>query len=149
PPPTGGSSGCSDVEAARRGSAPVTATPDFRAGRRSIGYAIRRMESLRELYRIGAGPSSSHAMGPQRAAFRFLERQPDAAAYRVTLYGSLAATGRGHLTDLALAKAFGTRPFEIAWKPDEVLAFHPNGMDFEALDASGAVLDRWRVFSVG
>ena len=107
------------------------------------------MESLRELYRIGAGPSSSHAMGPQRAALRFLERQPDAASYRVTLYGSLAATGRGHLTDVALARAFGERRFEIAWRPEEQLEFHPNGMDFQALGADGGVLDAWRVFSVG
>ncbi len=107
------------------------------------------MESLRELYRIGAGPSSSHAMGPQRAALAFLERRPDAPAYRVVLYGSLAATGRGHLTDVALAHAFGDRAFSLDWRPGEVLAFHPNGLDFEALDAQGGLVERWRVFSVG
>ena len=57
------------------------------------------MESLKELYRIGSGPSSSHTMGPKRAAERFAERCRDVDAYRVTLYGSLAATGKGHLTD--------------------------------------------------
>lgn len=51
------------------------------------------MESLKELYRIGSGPSSSHTMGPKRAAERFAERCRDVDAYRVTLYGSLAATG--------------------------------------------------------
>lgn len=107
------------------------------------------MESLRELYRIGAGPSSSHTMGPQRAAREFLSRRPDAAAYRVTLYGSLAATGRGHLTDVALERAFEGRRLEIAWKEDVVLDLHPNGMDFEALDGAGACLEAWRVFSVG
>src|SRR5687768_6194100 len=103
------------------------------------------MESLTELYRIGAGPSSSHAMGPQRAAIRFLERRGDASRYRVTLYGSLAATGRGHLTDVALANAFGARQLELAWKPEIVLPFHPNGMDFEALGEDGTVLETWRV----
>jgi L-serine dehydratase len=101
------------------------------------------MESLRELYRIGAGPSSSHTMGPQRAAAAFLARHPKATSYKVTLYGSLAATGRGHLTDVALKAAFGARSLEIEWKPDVVPAFHPNGMDFEA---DG---ERWRIFSVG
>ena len=57
------------------------------------------MESLKELFKIGNGPSSSHTMGPKRAAEQFLQRCPDAESYRVTLYGSLAATGRGHLTD--------------------------------------------------
>src|SRR5688572_9227571 len=107
------------------------------------------MESLRELYRIGAGPSSSHAMGPQRAALRFLERHPAAASFRVTLWGSLAATGRGHLTDVALERAFAPRPVELRWLPEDVLPFHPNGLDFEALDAAGDVLGTWRVYSVG
>jgi L-serine dehydratase len=107
------------------------------------------MESLRELYRIGAGPSSSHAMGPQRAALRFLERRPDAPAYRVTLYGSLASTGRGHLTDVALERAFGERGVELVWRPDVILPFHPNGIDFEALDEAGSPVEVWRVYSVG
>ena len=60
------------------------------------------MRSLKELYQIGRGPSSSHTMGPERAARDFLARYPAAAEYRVVLYGSLARTGRGHLTDRAL-----------------------------------------------
>lgn len=88
-------------------------------------------------------------MGPQRAVLRFLERRPDAPAYRVTLYGSLASTGRGHLTDVALAHAFGPRAVELVWRPDVILPFHPNGIDFEALDAAGVPLETWRVFSVG
>jgi L-serine dehydratase len=107
------------------------------------------MESLRELYRIGAGPSSSHTMGPQRAAGLFLARHPAAAAWRVTLYGSLAATGRGHLTDVALGRVFAGRPLELVWTPQVQLPFHPNGMDFEALGPGGDVLGRWRVYSVG
>ena len=56
------------------------------------------MKSIKELYRIGTGPSSSHTMGPRKAAEMFLERHPDAASFKVTLYGSLAATGKGHMS---------------------------------------------------
>lgn len=107
------------------------------------------MESIRRLYRIGTGPSSSHTMGPQLAAQNFLAGNPSAGSYRVTLYGSLAATGRGHLTDKALADVFGTRTMELLWKPAEQLPLHPNGMRFEALDVNGEVFDAWEVYSVG
>ena len=107
------------------------------------------MQSLRELYRIGCGPSSSHTMGPQRAADAFRVRCPEAQAFRVTLYGSLAATGSGHSTDTALRNAFAPHRLELVWKPEIVLPFHPNGMDFEALNSNGDVLMSWRVFSVG
>ena len=60
------------------------------------------MKSIKELYRIGTGPSSSHTMGPRKAAEMFVERHPDAASFKVTLYGSLAATGKGHMTDVAI-----------------------------------------------
>lgn len=107
------------------------------------------MESLRELYKIGSGPSSSHTMGPKRAAEIFAERCPDADAYRVTLYGSLAATGKGHLTDAAiLAVLRPLAPTEIVWKPDVVLPFHPNGMLFEGL-RQGEAVDSWRIYSIG
>ena len=87
------------------------------------------MESLKELYKIGNGPSSSHTMGPKKAAERFAERCHDADAYRVTLYGSLAATGKGHLTDAAILSVLEPlAPTEIVWKPEVVLPFHPNGM---------------------
>ena len=59
------------------------------------------MESLRELFRIGIGPSSSHTMGPQAAAIQYLERHPEATAFDVTLYGSLAATGKGHTLEIS------------------------------------------------
>jgi len=107
------------------------------------------MESLRELYRIGHGPSASHTLGPRTAAERFRARTADAARYRVTLYGSLAATGRGHLTDQAIAKVLQPVPTELRWKPDVALSFHPNGIDFEALDAEGNATTRWRIYSVG
>ena len=59
------------------------------------------MITLKELYRIGYGPSSSHTMAPRKAATLFLERNPKAVRFEVTLYGSLAATGKGHMTDKA------------------------------------------------
>jgi L-serine dehydratase len=88
-------------------------------------------------------------MGPQRAAAAFLGRHPSAARFRVTLYGSLGATGRGHLADVALRRVFEARPLEIVWRPDVAFPFHPNAMDFEALDGAGGVSGKWRVYSVG
>lgn len=102
------------------------------------------MESLRELYRIGLGPSSSHTMGPAKAAEIYLSRHKDAKAFEVTLYGSLAATGKGHFTDRAVSLVLGEERTTIIWKPDEPLADHPNGIKFIA---DGA--DEWIVFSVG
>jgi len=107
------------------------------------------MESITELFRIGIGPSSSHTMGPRHAAEIFRERHPAAAGYRATLYGSLAATGRGHLTDSAIKSVFTDKNLEIVWKPEKQLPMHPNGMRFEALSADGKSLTRWEVYSVG
>ena len=66
------------------------------------------MKSIRELYRIGTGPSSSHTMGPRKAAEIFLGKHPEAKAFQVTLYGSLAATGKGHMTDVAIFRYIAT-----------------------------------------
>lgn len=107
------------------------------------------MESLRNLYRIGTGPSSSHTMGPRQAAQQFLRRCPDAKGFRVTLYASLAATGRGHLTDKALQDVLGEKPLELLWQPQQELPLHPNGMRFEALDSSDQVISTWEVYSIG
>ena len=107
------------------------------------------MESIRELYRTGHGPSSSHTMGPRKAAEVFKQRYPGVTKFRVTLYGSLAATGLGHLTDIALQEALSPTPVEIVWKPDKKLPFHPNGMQFEALLADGRNSDPWQVYSLG
>ncbi len=107
------------------------------------------MKSLKELYRIGQGPSSSHTMGPRFAAEKYLSHHPETPRFRVTLYGSLAATGKGHLTDWAINSVLGEQRTEIVWKPETVLPYHPNGMQFEALDAVGEVHDPWRVFSIG
>ena len=108
------------------------------------------MKSLKELYRIGRGPSSSHTMGPQKAAEIFLGRNHEAARFEVILYGSLAATGRGHLTDVAIIETLQpVAPVEIVWHPDIFLPFHPNGMRFKAFSADGNILDDWTVYSIG
>ena len=107
------------------------------------------MKSLKELYRIGYGPSSSHTMGPRRAAGKYLARHCEATAFRVTLYGSLAATGKGHMTDWAINQELGAGRTEIVWQPDVVLPFHPNGMKFEARTGEAPFGDPWVVFSVG
>lgn len=107
------------------------------------------MQSIRDIYRIGHGPSSSHTLGPRKAAASFLERYPDAASYRVTLFGSLAATGRGHLTDATILEAFRGHVLDIVWKPDEFLPFHPNALRFEALDGRGTVTSGWTAYSIG
>ena len=107
------------------------------------------MESLKELYKIGNGPSSSHTMGPKKAAEQFLARCKDVDSFRVTLYGSLAATGKGHLTDTAIRSVLEPiSPVEIIWKPDIVLPYHTNGMLFEAIK-DGATVEEWTIYSVG
>lgn len=107
------------------------------------------MKSLKELFRIGVGPSSSHTMGPRIAAETYLSRHADAVRFRVTLRGSLAATGKGHLTDRAIEDVLGRERTDIVWRPNDVPAFHPNGMMFEAIDAEGEAHDAWTVYSVG
>ena len=88
-------------------------------------------------------------MGPHLAATRFAARHPEAEAFRVTLYGSLAATGRGHLTDRAIMDVLEpVAPVKIIWRPEEVLPKHTNGMLFECLVA-GRVTDSWRAYSIG
>ncbi|MDE5812143.1 MAG: L-serine ammonia-lyase [Muribaculaceae bacterium] len=108
------------------------------------------MESIKNLFKIGRGPSSSHTMGPREAALAFSEQCPDARSYEVTLYGSLAATGRGHLTDVAILDVL-TRfaPTNIIWEPDTVLPYHTNGMRFKALSPVGDVIDEQVYYSVG
>jgi len=107
------------------------------------------MESIRNIYRIGYGPSSSHTMGPRSAAETFLGRFGDASKYQVTLYGSLAATGKGHLTDKAINEVFAGRNLQIVWKPEIVLPRHPNGLKFEALNDKSELLGEWTAYSIG
>lgn len=108
------------------------------------------MKSLKELYRVGKGPSSSHTMGPQRAAKLFLQRCGNASTYEVTLYGSLAATGKGHMTDIAIEEVLKPhKSVKIIWQPQVFLPFHPNGMKFVGKDLNGDVIDEWTVYSIG
>ena len=107
------------------------------------------MYSLKELYRIGHGPSSSHTMGPRNAATQFLARNAEAPRFEVTLYGSLAATGKGHMTDQAILEVLGNERTTIIWEPKEFLPFHPNGMKFCALNEANEHTDEWIVYSVG
>ena len=76
------------------------------------------MKSIKDIFVTGKGPSSSHTMGPRKASLKFRDAHPEAAAFRVTLYGSLAATGKGHLTDVAIEEGFsGVAPLERATPP--------------------------------
>lgn len=107
------------------------------------------MDSIKNIYKIGLGPSSSHTMGPNKAAGIFLSRYPDAASIQVTLYGSLAATGKGHMTDKAIIRALPGKDVKIVWRSDIVPEFHTNGMLFEAFDADGTKTGEWTVYSIG
>ncbi len=108
------------------------------------------MKSIKKLYRIGNGPSSSHTMGPEKAATLFAGKHPNAKRYIVTLYGSLAATGKGHLTDQAILNVLEPiAPTTIEWLPSIFLPFHPNAMKFEAYDANDTLLESQTIYSVG
>ena len=107
------------------------------------------MESIREIYKIGYGPSSSHTMGPKKAAEHFFRRNRQAATFRVTLYGSLAATGKGHLTDLAILNTLKPYPVEFEWLPAVFLPRHPNAMKFESFDSDNNLIEKWIAYSVG
>lgn len=91
-------------------------------------------------------------MGPAKAAAMFAHRHPEADSYEVTLYGSLAATGKGHLTDVAVIDALsdgGRKRVDIVWEPDIFLPYHPNGMKFLAKDSDGHSGPEWMVYSIG
>ena len=108
------------------------------------------MKTIREIYRIGNGPSSSHTMAPKKAAEMFLARHPEAKRFKVTLYGSLAATGKGHLTDVAILSVLQPQAeVEIVWQPKTFLPFHPNAMTFAAYDSNGKLSENWTVYSIG
>ncbi len=106
------------------------------------------MESIKNLYKIGNGPSSSHTLGPKKAAEIFVDKYPNAESFKVYLYGSLANTGKGHLTDYIIIKTLA-KPTEIIWEYKVELPMHPNGMKFEAFDNSSLKLGEWEVYSVG
>lgn len=106
------------------------------------------MESLKELYKIGVGPSSSHTMGPQRAAKHILKLYPHASRFHVDLHGSLALTGKGHLTDYIIEKTFEPIPVTFSFK-SEALAYHPNGMLVHVFDQDDQEIKVIEVYSVG
>jgi len=106
------------------------------------------MKSLQELYRIGKGPSSSHTMAPYRAASLFAATYPEAERFTAVLYGSLAKTGRGHLTDAAIRDGLAPRLVEIRFDSETADLPHPNTLDLTAYRA-GQLLGSWRVLSVG
>ena len=107
------------------------------------------MKSIRDIYKAGKGPSSSHTMGPERAARIFKSENPEAAAFRAVLYGSLAKTGPGHSTDRVIRETLSPLSCEVIFDPETTELPHPNTMDLYALDTQGKKLASIRVYSVG
>lgn len=106
------------------------------------------MQSLKYLYRIGNGPSSSHTMGPMAAAKLFVAEVPNADEYKIILYGSLAKTGKGHMTDSAMLKVFADKKCEIVFDMDSPTDVHPNTLDIIAFK-NGDEVKRTRYYSIG
>ena len=106
------------------------------------------MKSIREIYKIGKGPSSSHTMGPERAAILFRNENPKADAFRVTLYGSLSKTGVGHGTDRVIKQVLSPLPTEIIFSQESLANSHPNTIDFVALKDNDTIATL-RVESIG
>lgn len=107
------------------------------------------MKSIKDIYKIGKGPSSSHTMGPFKSVRHYVNNHTEAQKILVTLYGSLAATGKGHLTDWACEDAFRDGTVAIVWKPKETLPMHPNGMTIGVIGPDGEVSDEWTYYSIG
>ena len=106
------------------------------------------MKSIREIYKIGKGPSSSHTMGPERAAKLFKSENPQADAFRVILYGSLSKTGVGHGTDRVIREVLSPLPTEIVFSDEVLEKAHPNTMDLIAL-TGGQQTGFLRIESIG
>ena len=106
------------------------------------------MKSIREIYKIGKGPSSSHTMGPERAATHFKALYPQASSYKVILYGSLSKTGVGHGTDCVIREVLSPLPAEIVFSKETPENSHPNTMDLIALK-DDAVIGTLRIESIG
>lgn len=107
------------------------------------------MQSLKYLYRIGKGPSSSHTMGPLSAAKRFLSEVSDASSYKAILYGSLAKTGKGHMSDQVLLEAFSDKRFELIMDASTQVDKHPNTLDIMAYDDNEELIAYKRYYSIG
>ena len=107
------------------------------------------MKSIRDIYKIGTGPSSSHTVGPARAAVMFRGEHPEADGFRAVLYGSLSKTGRGHGTDRAIKDAFAPVVAEVIFSEEDPKDMkHPNTMDLMALRGEEE-LAHIRVQSIG
>lgn len=109
---------------------------------------VKKMESLKELYKIGRGPSSSHTMGPEKACRIFKKHTPDADRFEAILYGSLSKTGVGHGTDRVIKITLDPIPCDVVFNDEEVELPHPNTMDLIAFK-NGEEINRIRVLSVG
>lgn len=108
----------------------------------------KKMKSLKDLYKIGRGPSSSHTMGPEKASELFKKKNPDADFFKVILYGSLAKTGSGHGTDKVIEKTFAPKRVDIEFNYTETNVPHPNTFDMYAF-SQDTQIDFLRVMSVG
>jgi len=106
------------------------------------------MESIKSIYKIGYGPSSSHTMGPGTAAGIFLDKYKDADSFEVVLYGSLALTGKGHMTDKIIKKVLGASRTKVTFNYKKVFKYHPNAMEFFAWK-NESIIGSWLIFSVG
>ena len=106
------------------------------------------MKSIKELYKIGNGPSSSHTMGPKKAALLLKEKYPTADLYQIILYGSLAFTGKGPLTDKIILEALKPSKVEIIFNKETKELKHPNTMDLIALK-NKEELGKFRAYSIG
>lgn len=106
------------------------------------------MRTIKELFKIGNGPSSSHTMGPKRAVLLFRSKYEDADRFEIILYGSLALTGKGHLTDWIIKETLKDKKVDIIFDEQTKCTYHPNTMDLLAYK-DDTLLDSWKVYSVG
>ena len=106
------------------------------------------MKSIKSIYKIGYGPSSSHTMGPAYATSEFLKLYPEADHIQVTLFGSLAKTGTGHGTDRIIAQTLADVSHEIIFDYESDTEVHPNTLEFVAYKGS-KLLGKKRFYSVG
>lgn len=105
------------------------------------------MKSIKDIYKIGKGPSSSHTMGPAKAMAIFAEENPNSEGFEVILYGSLSDTGRGHGTDKALVSVT-EKPVSITFDSNTTDLPHENTMDIFAIEG-GKTVNSMRVMSIG
>ena len=106
------------------------------------------MKSIKNIYKIGYGPSSSHTMGPAFATSRFMTENPEADFIKVILYGSLAKTGKGHGTDRAIIQTLADIPYELVWDLESETPLHPNTLEFIAFKDEKEIA-RKQFYSIG